>query len=226
VCLEVIDRTLILAPISKVGSPPLAAGRRTLFEVLDPSGVTHVSGQLEGPQDVEIQGVLHPALRLDVDLGSVKWMNRRAFYRVAVGIKGEIAVFSANEVPQFDGAGRPQRAVRPLPELQLKAVAKSVASRRRPVILRDLSVGGARLSMGSPSPEIGQTALLDLALDHADVLCNLFCAVVDARAGVSPPPFDTQVHLQFVSPPPKHEARLSRYVANIQREMLKKGIRE
>jgi hypothetical protein len=79
--------------------------------------------------------------------------------------------------------------------------------------------------MSSPPPKAGQDALLDLTVGTV-TLRNLPCGIVEGRSGAAPPPFDAQVRVRFVAIAPRHEALLSRYVAEIQLEMLRKGIRE
>jgi hypothetical protein len=225
VCLDISGESLLLAPIVRAEYSTLEPDRRTIFEVTHPSGVTRLCGLLTGPHEVVIRRVAHTALRLIVDPESIAQVNRRAHYRVDLNLKGEIAILDERDGADLAFAGSREgvnRAVRPS---HLETLAESLAARRRPCVIRDLSVGGGRLSMSSPPPKAGQEALLDLAVGRV-TLRNLPCDIVEGRSGATPPPFDAQVRVRFVAMPPRHEALLSRHVAEIQLEMLRKGIRE
>ncbi len=198
-CLDARDGALLLAPLPHRRSGSLAVGAATTFQVPAPNGLIRFGGRLQEHRTLPVNGVPHDLLPLQVDPGQAEQINRRAHFRVTVTLKGELIAFW-----QEGGA---------------------LQERRRPCVVRNLSVGGALLSVGGPAPRGGQRVLLDLALERGRVLRDLTCVVVDSCEEVAPPPLDAQLRVRFHDLPPKSEAQLARTVNQAQLEMLQRGIR-
>lgn len=219
-CLHLRGSSLYLAPLSPPDPLPEAVGT---FQVTDTSGVLRLTGLFAGERDVVVNHVTHRTLELVVDPDGVRETNRRAHYRVTLSLKGELAVLPPEVAPEV--TPRPERsALRSLPHLE-RIATELAAVERLPCVVRDLSPGGARLSLASPPPPRGRTALLDLALAPGERLADLYCRIVDAQASQAVPPFDAEARVCFFPMPAGTEARLARHLARVQRESLKKGIR-
>lgn len=219
-CIEREGRELFLAPLSAGWLEDVATGQPALFQVCVPTGIIYLQGLPTGCMDVAVNGVTHRTLRLTVDPTAVERVNRRAHYRVSSLMKGEIA-FLAEEEPAGESSDPGQGgAGAPLAQGSLKALAE-----RRPCLIRDLSLGGARLSLPSPPPRPGRRVLLDLALAPKQVLGDVPATVVEVRPGAHPSPLDAEARIRFESLAPAAESRLARYINGLQLEMLKKGIR-
>lgn len=215
-CLDARGHRLHLAALPRPGAPQPAPGQDASLRVSDGTGVVVVSGVLGELRALAINGISHEVLELAVDPASVRRLNRRSCYRVAVALKGEIAVYGAEEL---------RRAGAAQPRARLEALAGLVAARRRPCVTRDLSAGGAMIATGSPAPALGRNALLDLTLAPGEVVRNLTAVVVECHPGTLPGALDARVRLRFEGLSAAAEAQVSRAVMQAQRVWLKQGLR-
>lgn len=224
-CVEVREQTLVLVPLSSLPLNTPNLDGTLLFQISNPSGVLRVPGRLVGTTKTFIGGVIQHAIALAVDPEAVEQLNRRAHYRVSSALKGEITIIHSEDLSAELEIILRERAQCAETRSRLHLLSETIANGPRRCVIRDLSLGGARLSTESPPPRPQDVAILDLALGPGDVLRHLMCEVVEGRPGRTPPPLDTQVRVRFSGLSRKEESRISRYVAQVQREMLKKGIK-
>lgn len=222
-CVDLRDAVLLLSPLPgpRYPGPPLVPGHPATFQVTSPAGIFRATGTYLGARPIAINGVPQEVLQLEVGPGGVERLNRRAHYRVAVNLKGEIAFF-ADEDLSAAGLAPPRKGA---PPSNLEAVAEAVARERRPCLVRELGLGGARAATLPPAPGARTCFLLDLALEPGERLCNLSGRVLEILHGSGPAPLHAQLRLRFDRPAGATEARLSRHLAQVQVELLKKGIR-
>ena len=220
-CLDVRDFRLLLAPLKRYGAEALSPDRPAAFQVPDPSGVLVLRGTLRGSEQVDVNGVAHDAISLEIDPGSVARINRREHYRVPTTAKCEFLALGTRDLPD-----RPREPGGPAQAPGGPSKQDLPALENRPCVLRDVSLGGARLAMASPPPRAGENGLLHMQTGEAgEVLRNLQCTVVQGKASVFSLPFDALVRVRFVSLSPALEARHSRTLTRIQLEMLRTGLR-
>lgn len=223
-CLDTEEGCLYLAPTGGTQAFPLDATGPAAFLVADATGLFSVRGTLSGIRQVTVNGVSQRAVRLDFPAGAVERQNRRGTYRVSVQLRGELyplgpgGVAEALRRSRVD-AGRGSR----LPHLE--GLARSLAAKARPCVVRDLSLGGARLALTSPPPPPGESALLRFAFGDDGVRQDLPCTLLQSRPDTFAAPFDALVRLQFTDLPAPIEGRLGRFISRVQLEDLKKGIR-
>ncbi len=220
-CVDLRGAVLLLSPLPRHPAPPLVTGRPASFQVTAPSGIFRAEGTFLGARRIEINGVPQEVLQLEVDPQSVERLNRRAHYRVAVSLKGEIAFFTEEDL---SAKGLKAGGTGAAPS-NLQALAEAVGRMRRPCLVREMGLGGARIATQPPAPAARTGVLLDLALEPGDRLCNLSGRVLEILPGSGPAPLHTQVRLRFDRLTGATEARLSRYLAQVQVEFLKKGVR-
>ncbi|HSH68689.1 MAG TPA: PilZ domain-containing protein [Deferrisomatales bacterium] len=224
-CTEVRGTSLLLIPLT-ARCPTLTTGPCQL-QFADASGILQFNGVLTGEEPARLKGVAHRALRFEVDLASATHSNRRASYRVGVTLKGELALFERDEL----GPPRPSEpgGRRNLPDGAQGGLANSahlIRARKRPCIIQDLSLGGARVRMAEPPPRVGQTAVLDIALAPGDVLRNVEATVVQGGSGGGLPEFGAYARLRFHPMPRTAEARLARLISQVQLQTLRRGVRD
>ncbi|GAB4270854.1 MAG: hypothetical protein Kow0054_32320 [Deferrisoma sp.] len=96
---------------------------------------------------------------------------------------------------------------------------------RRPCVVLDLSVGGARLSAAPPLPAPGTELRLWIRLGPAEILGPVPALVLEARPDPRTAPFPGRVRLRFAPLAARVEGRLARFIVQGQRELLQKGLR-
>lgn len=224
VCIDADDRHVDLAPVRPEGRLPLLLGEPAVFQFAESTGLVIVTGIFAGPATVVVNGVPQEALRLDLGPGALERRNRRDSFRVALALNGEFLPLGSKELTEAlrDLWSRPSKGSA-LPHLE--SLARSLSDRARPCVLKDLSLGGARLALAAPTPGPGERALLHVALDNQEWVRNLPCVVVQAHSGALSGALDALVRLRFASLPPGIEGRLGRYLARAQLEQLKRGVR-
>lgn len=219
-CIDVRGLTLLLSPLIRHGGPGLEDGRPASFQVATPKGIFRASGTFAGSRTIEINGVIQEVLELQVPAGGLERQNRRAHFRVAVNLKGEIALFTEEELYRQGLVG----AERALEACSVETVAEATAPLRRVCLVREMGIGGARVFTAPPEPAPDTRFLLDLSPGPGERLRNIPGRVLESLPpGSSALP--TQVRLRFDRLPGAAEARLARYLAQVQRELLQKGIR-
>jgi hypothetical protein len=224
VCIDAEEGRLYLAPLRRDGSFSLAADRPAAFQLTDASGLVVVTGLYAGAVQVNVNGVPQEAFRLDVLPDGVERRNRRDHFRVTVTLKGELLPLGPREIPDAlrESWSAPVRGSA-LPHLE--SLARSLSGRARPCVLKDLSLGGARVALASPSPSPGEKALLHIALEAGEAVRNLPCAVVQSRPAALAGPLDALVRMRFIGLAAPVEGRLGRYIARVPVEQLKRGVR-
>lgn len=223
-CLDAGGDRLLLAPAREAGRFALDPEGPASFRIAEPSGLLAVAGTLAGFEPVTVNGVTHRALRLNFSRGGVERQNRRNHFRVMVQLKGEIVPLGPGTVAaalRHASAGRASDSAQPHAE----SLGRALQAAARPCLVRDLSLGGARLSVASPAAAPGGAALLHVALDADEVIRNIPCEVLQSRVGTFPGPFDALVRVRFTSLPAPLEGKLGRFIARVQLEDLRRGIR-
>lgn len=216
VCVGALGDALLLSPIPRRGSGGFRPGAPASFRIVSSSGLLAATGTLQDPGAQASEELTRHALALRVAPGGVERVNRREFYRVNVGVSGKV-IFCPPAAPA-EGAARSG-----LPSLE--ALGRSFASPPRPCVVKDLSLGGARVAVGSPAPRAGERAFLTVVIGPAEALGPLPALVVHGREGAHPAPTDASVRLRFDRLPAALEGRLNRYLTQMQRDQLKAGVR-
>lgn len=218
-CIDARGSSLLLAPLAGPHAPPLEVGRPTTFQVATAQGFLRIPGTLSGPRVIAVNGVPQEVWELDGDPGALERINRRAHYRISVSLKGELCLFSD---AQRAGVAVEPRATAPT---HLEWLAEELSRDRRPCQVWDLGLGGVRLVTAPPEAAPRTAALLDLALGPGETLRNLPGRVVESRAKPDAGELGIHMRLRFDPLGGAVEARLARYVAQVQRDLLQKGIR-
>lgn len=220
-CIDARGSSLFLAPLGGRDAPPPETGRPTTFQVPTPQGFLRVDGILSGRRVIAVNGVPQEAWQFDGDPETLERINRRAHYRVAVNLKGELCLFAEEDALRagFVEGSRGASAS------HLERLAKALSQARRPCRVWDLGVGGARLVTTAPEPAPHTAALLDLALGPGETLRNLPGRVIECRREPEGGDFGLRMRLRFDPLGGAAEARLSKHVAQVQRDLLQKGIR-
>jgi len=202
-CVDVQGVRVVLAPLDASRPEPAPPGTRAEFRVPGTRGILCLRGELEAGAD---------GLRvLRVEAGGVERINRRAAYRLACSLKAEWA-----ELPEpAPAAGRGSA---------LEALAAGVSD-RRPCVVLDVSVGGARISAAPPLPRPGSWILLWIRLAPREVLSGLAAQVLEARPDEGTAPFPGFARLRFSPLSARTEGRLGRFIVQAQVDLLRKGIR-
>ncbi|MDW7710287.1 MAG: PilZ domain-containing protein [Deferrisomatales bacterium] len=219
-CIDVCGPTLLLSPLSRHRELPPEAGLPACFEAATPFGVFRASGILVGNRTIEINRVPQEVMELEVHPGGIDRRNRRAHFRVAVNLKGELALFSEEDLARRGLAVPAGGAAASL----LEDVARGTSSLRRLCLVREMGIGGARVFTAPPEPLPGTLFLLDLSPTPGEPLTNLPGNVIESLPPGGPH-LPIQIRLRFDPLSGAPEARLARYLARVQREMLQKGIR-
>jgi hypothetical protein len=219
-CVDVRGPSLLLAPLSRHGGPLLEAGRPASFQVGTHNGTFVASGIFAGSRTIEINGVSQEVLELRMHPGGLERQNRRAHFRVAVNLKGELALFTEEDLREL-GLAVPEG--KPTPAC-LEAVAEVTSSLRRVCLVREMGLGGARVFTAPPSPSPHTLFLLDFSPAPGERLSNIPGRVLESLPPGGPV-LPVQVRLRFDRLPGAAEARLARFLAKVQRELLQKGIR-
>lgn len=218
-CLDLRGTTLVLALLSGPSTP--IPGRTCRLQFSGAGGIFQLSGTVVGEETTRTNGGTQRTLCFAVDPAGTALVNRRSAFRVPVILKGELALLDRNELDPETLQRTGPRAPEPLQ----RNLGHLIRSRKRPCILRDLSLGGARLLVQPPSARAGQTALLDLALGRGDVVHNVAGTVVQGGPSQGKGEFSCPVRLRFVPLPGPTEARLARLISQIQIETLRLGVR-
>lgn len=222
-CIDAQGSRLLLAPLPRPDAPPLEPGRPTTFQVATAQGFLRVPGTLSGPRVIAVNGVPQEIWPFEATPGAMERINRRAHFRVSVSLKGEIRLFSEADASALGiGVGTEGRAAAPT---HLERLANELSRERRPCRVWDLGLGGAQLVTTPPEAAPPTAALLDLALGPGETLRNLPGRLVESRPDTDGGEFPIRVRLRFDPLGGAVEARLSRYVTQVQRELLQKGIR-
>ena len=183
------------------------------------------NGILLGTNILELDDVSHSVFELELDPNGIERLNRREHYRVDVMLKGELAKLSEKDAPAWNRIqGRGSREPGSTSSLDTP-FRWMVQQDRQPCLVRDLSIGGARVTTTSLAYRAGHKAVLDIALVPGEILRCLPCEVVEAYRVEAPPPFQFEVRLRFTYISGPTEAHLSRYIAQVQRELIQKGIK-
>jgi hypothetical protein len=222
-CIDAEGSRLLLAPRPGPGAPPLEPGRPHAFQIATAQGFLRVPGTLSRPRVIAVNGIPQEVWPFDADRGAMERINRRAHYRVSVSLKGEIRLFSEADAAALGiGVSSGRRAAAPT---RLEQLADDLSRDRRPCRVWDLGLGGAQLATTAPGAAPRTAALLDLALGPGETLRNLPGIVVESCADPGGEDFGVRIRLRFDPLGGAVEARLSRYVTQLQRELLQKGIR-
>lgn len=222
-CLDARGCLLFLAPLPGSDAPALEPGRPATFQVATAQGFLRVPGTLSGPRMMTINGVPQEVWRLEANPEEMVRINRRAHFRVCVSLKGEIRLFSEAHA-QARGAG----AAFPGADAggtHLERLADELGRDRRPCRIWDLGLGGVQLVTTPGTAAPATAALLDLALGPGETLRNIPGRVLESRPEPGGGEFSLRVRLRFDPLGGAVEARLSRFVTQVQRELLRKGIR-
>ncbi|MEW6487874.1 MAG: PilZ domain-containing protein [Thermodesulfobacteriota bacterium] len=222
-CIDAQGSRLLLAPLPGSDAPPLEPGRPAAFQVATAQGFLRVPGTLSGPRVIAINGVPQEVWPFDANPGDMVRINRRAHFRVSVNLKGELRLFSEADARAL-GAGAALEGTAAAPT-HLERLANELSRDRRPCRVWDLGLGGVQLVTTPPQAAPPTAALLDLALGPGETLRNLPGQVVESRPEPDGGEFPLRVRLRFDPLGGAVEARLSRYVTQVQRELLQKGIR-
>lgn len=126
-------------------------------------------------------------------------VNRRDAFRVPVSLKAELAGATKKSEETFNTVW--------------------------PCSLRDMSIGGTKLMLGSPAPAPRSQALLRVQLPTEEKPVIISCLVIEATSKRSSPPMDAMVRVAFHSVTNRLENQLSRFINWAQIDMMKKGIR-
>jgi len=224
-CVDVRRTTLVLTPLTKAESP-LAVERACRFQFTDGSGLFQISGSLDGTDRVTVNGVTHHVLLFKAEDASPVHLNRRESFRVSVSLKGELAVFRSDELRALQTNEEPVREILTSSPGRLEELYRLVKDRKRPCVLLDISLGGARVALPPPAPRIGQVAFMDIALGPGDVLLNISGSVVQGINGRGRGEFRAQARLRFDALSGKTEARLAKLINKVQVENLRQGVRD
>ncbi len=202
-CVDVQGARVVLALLDASRPEPAPAGTRAEFRVPGTRGILCLRGELGAGAD----GL--PVLR--VDAGGVERINRRAAYRLSCFLKGEWARLPDTVPPTGRGSA-------------LEGLAAGVTD-RRPCVVLDVSIGGARISAAPPLPRPGSWILLWVRLAPREVLSGLAAQVLEARPDEDTAPFPGFARLRFSPLSAYVEGRLGRFIVQAQVDLLRKGIR-
>ncbi len=210
-----------LVPLEPRGELPHFADALAEFRVPTRSGVLSAQGRLTGPlRFVLPSGVAYEGYALHVNPEGVHRINRRAYYRLAVILKGEMVVLEGPDLLDEEVASRREDS-----GSWLAALTESFQDRKVPCVVRDISLGGVRIGVAEPLPARGSRLVLDVRLGPGEVLGGLPGRVLDARTGVHPPPFPGELRVRFDPLPRRVQDRLSHFIVQTQMELIRRGIR-
>jgi len=219
-CLDLRGTTLVLAMLSGPSAPIPSGTCRLQFS--GAGSIFQLSGTVAGEETASPNGVAQRTVCFAVDPAGPTHFNRRSAFRVDVMLKGELALLDRDELdPESLQRTGPRR-----PEPPHSNLGQLIRSRKRPCIIRDLSLGGARLLVQPPSARAGQTALLDLAVARGDVLHNIAGTVVQGGPSLGRGEFSYPVRLRFIPLPGPTEGRLARLISQTQLKTLRLGVRD
>ncbi len=221
VCMDVEGPRVWLVPVEPADELPQLADVTAEFRVPTRSGVLSTRGRLTGPLPFALpSGVAYHGYALHVSPDGVRRINRRAYYRLAVTLKGEMVVLEGLDLLEGDAAsGRAESPSR------LTALTETLRDRKVPCVVRDIGLGGVRLGVAEPPPARGSRLVLDVRLGPGETLCGLPGRVLEARTGVYPPPFPGEIRVRFDTLPRRLQDRLSRFIVQAQMELIRRGIR-
>ena len=220
-CVDLTGPRLLLAPLTSGGHGRADPGTPACFEVPTPLGIVRVTGALSGPLDAILGGATLRAFQLLAGPGGFERVNRRGSYRLSITLKAEMIVLDGP--PDADpGLASLTRAPG---ESSLEALARGLEERRRPCLVRDISLGGVRLSVPEPLLPRGAWILLDVRLGPEEVLRNLVGMVLECAGAVYLPPFPGEARVRFHGLPARTQGRLSQFIARAQVELIRKGVR-
>lgn len=227
VCLDAEGKLLSLSPVGRPATPPPLSGVPAVLSFPGQFGILSLSGVLRRGAGQRPGAEGSAPLLFEVDSDGVKKLNRRDSYRVSVSLKGEILGLGPSELSSGESDLSAQ-VVSPMAEPKLEELGSRFASRARPVVIQDLSLGGARLAVAPPGPAPGDQALLHLKLgiERGDALRNLPCVVLErseADRTVSAPAHLLRVRFHPLTP--SVEGRLSRFLSKVQLERSKTAAR-
>ncbi len=219
--MDVEGHRIWLVPVESGEELPRVADAAAEFRVATRSGVLSAQGRLTGPLRFVLPSeVAYEGYALRVNPDGIQRINRRAYYRLAVTLKGEMVVLEGLDL--LDGGVASGREAR---GSWLAALAESYQERKVPCVVRDISLGGVRLGVAEPVPAKGSRLLLDVRLAPGERVCGLPGGVLEARPGVYPPPFSGEVRVRFDPLPRRAQDRLSRFIVQTQMELIRRGIR-
>lgn len=194
-CDRVSNGAVHLSLLREKGDGQLQLGARTFLQTVFERGVARIEGNLEAI-DPKNPGF---GIRFKPIAGAVQLTNRREAYRVPASLRAELR---GNVHPHEEG---------------LKD--------HWPCAIKDISVGGVRLILKSPPPNVRTIGLLKLLLPTEETALHLAVKIISSQPGRNPPPMDAIVRGAFYELQPRMEAKLTKYVNWIQVDMIKRGLK-
>ncbi len=222
-CVDLTGPQLLLAPLVSPGHGEVDPGTPASFEVPTPLGIVRVTGALSGPLQAILGGAPLRAFQLLAHPGGFERVNRRGSYRLAITLKAEMIVLDGP--PDSDPGLASLAGARVPGESCLEALARGLEVRRRPCLVRDISLGGMRLSVPEPLLPRGAWVLVDVRLGPEEVLRNLVGIVLECTGDVYLPPFPGEARVRFHGLPARTQTRLSKFIVRAQVELIRKGVR-
>ncbi len=222
-CVDLTGPRLLLAPLRGAGHRPVDPGTPASFEVPTPLGIARVTGTVTGPLQAVLGGTPLEAFQLTAGPGGFERVNRRAAYRLSITLKAEMIVLEGS--PDGDPGLASLAAARAPGESGLQALARGLEERRKPCLVRDISLGGARLSVPEPLIPRGAWVLLDVRFGPDEVVRNLAGMVLECVGNVYLPPFPGEARVRFHGLPARTQSRLSQLIVRAQVELIRKGVR-
>lgn len=194
-CERVCDDHVLFSVTPGKGEGRLTQVSEATFQTIAEGGVLRIDGQV-----LAIDGSdLYFGIKFIPKDQPLERINRREYFRIDVTMRGKL--HSTTEVEDKE------------------------KRKEWDCVVRDLSVGGAKVLLRSPGPAPRSTVMLMLTLPPENHQLLLECKVVQTQTVRNPPPFDNLSRLAFTSVKGRMESILFRFVNWAQLELLKKGVR-
>lgn len=196
-CERITDDSIQLSIARDQGDGTISFSSDVMLQTIIEGGVARIEGRLSAldPKNLLL------GLRFTPSGGDLKVVNRRQSFRVNVAMRGRIRTVSASRSEEEENRSEWE------------------------CVLKDISVGGAKLVVKQPPPHPGAIAVLELTLPTEEGGILLPCRIVTSHEGRHPPPMDSVVRVAYHELPARIESKLFRFVNWVQLDMIKRGVR-
>lgn len=196
-CERITDDSIHLSIAKDQGDGTISFSSDVMLQTIIEGGVARIEGKLAA---LDSKNLLL-GLRFTPNGSELKVVNRRQSFRVTVSLRGKLKAVSASRNEEEEKRSEWE------------------------CLLKDISVGGAKLVVGHPAPHPGAIAVLTLTLPTEEGPILLPCRIVTAHDGRHPPPLDAIVRVAYHDIPARIESKLFRFVNWVQLDMIKRGVR-
>lgn len=194
-CERVAEDSLQLAIVRDQGDGTISFSSKVQLQTIIEGGVARIEGTLAA---IDSRNLLL-GLKFTPAGDGIQVINRRQAFRVAVSLKAKLLMTSRNGDDAKEEVWN--------------------------CLIKDLSVGGAKMAVQHPAPHVHGLAILALSLPTEDHPLHIPCRVIMAQPGRNPPPLDTIVRIAYRDIPARVESKLFRYINWVQLDMIKRGVR-